>query len=332
MPQPSYPFANIRIKVREKSLLSREKILRLAGAATAQEAMGLLADYGYPGAEDTKPSSFEKCISAELRNVYSFIWEITPEPEVTNLFFLQLDYHNLKAILKSDALGVGAAQNMLVNNGTIDPTAMFEAVKEKRYDFFPPEMKAALTEIDRRFAVKVDVSLIGLLLDGAYARQIERELKDVKEEFVHRYFRALFDFINVSALIRLKRLDAGKELMERTLLPGGDLSFDYLREAYELSMEEMLNLLEKSAYQKEMTPGLEHFRQTGSFAVLIKARNDYLIRLCLTYRKDMFSIAPVLCYLVGKMRETQAVRMAMLAKLNNISGREIAEILPETIE
>ena len=32
------------------------------------------------------------------------------------------------------------------------------------------------------------------------------------------------------------------------------------------------------------------------------------------------------------MRETQAVRMAMLAKLNNISGREIAEILPETIE
>ena len=306
MPQPSYPFANIRIKVREKSLLSR--------------------------AEDTKPSSFEKCISAELRNVYSFIWEITPEPEVTNLFFLQLDYHNLKAILKSDALGVGAAQNMLVNNGTIDPTAMFEAVKEKRYDFFPPEMEAALTEIDRRFAVKVDVSLIGLLLDGAYARQIERELKDVKEEFVHRYFRALFDFINVSALIRLKRLDAGRELMERTLLPGGDLSFDYLREAYELSMEEMLNLLEKSVYQKEMTPGLEHFRQTGSFAVLIKARNDYLIRLCLTYRKDMFSIAPVLCYLVGKMRETQAVRMAMLAKLNNISGREIAEILPETIE
>ena len=120
--------------------------------------------------------------------------------------------------------------------------------------------------------------------------------------------------------------------MERTLLPGGDLSFDYLREAYELSMEEMLNLLEKSAYQKEMTPGLEHFRQTGSFAVLIKARNDYLIRLCLTYRKDMFSVAPVLCYLVGKMRETQAVRMAMLAKLNNISGQEIAEILPETIE
>ena len=61
----------------------------------------------------------------------------------------------------------------------------------------------------------------GFLLDGAYARQIEQELKDVKEEFVHRYFRALFDFINVSALIRLKRLDAGKELMERTLLPGG---------------------------------------------------------------------------------------------------------------
>ena len=59
MPQPSYPFANIRIKVREKSLLSREKILRLAGAATAQEAMSLLADYGYPGAEDTKPSSLK---------------------------------------------------------------------------------------------------------------------------------------------------------------------------------------------------------------------------------------------------------------------------------
>ena len=329
MPQPSYPYANIRVKAKELSLLNREKISRVADASTPEEAMQVLAGYGYPGAEETEPENFEECVSRELKNAYGFIEEISPDCHVTDLFLLQFDYHNLKAILKSELKGVGAAGKMLLKGGTIEPSAMYEAVREKNYSFFPLEMAEALTELDRRFAIHPDAALIGLLLDGAYARQIERELKQVEDKSVHAFYRATFDFLNLATLVRLKRREAGRDQLLETLLPGGGIPTQELMSAYDQDMEDMLSFLGNRYYQKELRPALDYYRQTGSFALLAKAKNDYLTRICAEHRENLFTIAPVLAYLVAKLREADAVRMVMLAKLNGIGRDEILELIPE---
>lgn len=329
MPQPSYPFASARVKCKETTLLNREKLVRLANAATPSEAMKLLADFGYPGADEIEPVDFEKCITKELNEAYDFVMEVTPDERATNLFFLKFDYRNLKAILKNEAKGTGAAQKQLVNRGTLDPTMLYEAVKEKKYQDLPPEMRQALEELDRHFAVKKDVSLIGLTLDRAYAQQVMRELEGEKEEFVKAFFEASFDFDNVSALIRLKRAGAPKELFSRAMLPGGSISLSSLKKAIEMNIEDMLLYLSKGKYQRELTGAFESYKRTGGFERFNKAESDYLARLIGEYRDDMFSIAPVMAYLVQKNRESQAVRMIMVSQLNGIETKDILEMLPE---
>lgn len=326
MPHRSYPFASTRVKAKENALMTREKASRLLDTQSPEEAMKLLSDFGYSDAAETPPENFEKCITTSLKEAYKFIAEVTPDARVTNLFFLRFDYHNLKAILKGEYAGTSAVSALI--KGTMDPANMHENVREKRYREFPEEMAKALIEIDKRFAASIDVSLIGLLLDSAYAAQVTRELKDIKEEYVHEYFAAEFDFSNISALIRLKRADAGKELLERAILPGGNIKKDTLRRAYEMGAEEMMEFLLKSQYRKQLSVGFEYYQQTGSFARLIKEKDDYLSSLAVKYRSNAFSIAPVLAFLVGKVRETQAVRMIMVAKLNGMPKSNVADILP----
>ena len=45
----------------------------------------------------------------------------------------------------------------------------------------------------------------------------------------------------------------------------------------------------------------------------------------------MFSISPVMAYLVGKQRETSAVNMVMVAKSNGISNDAIESLIPKLL-
>ncbi len=331
MPQPSYPFASARVKSRENAIMTREKALRLAGSDTPEEAMQLLAEWGYAGAEDTAPERFEACLTAELDAVYAFVEEITPDKAITDLFFLPNDYRNLKLILKQELAGGKGGKAASGPRGLLDVAAMQVAVQEKRYDGLPPEMADALEELDRRFAVRQDASLIGLTLDRAYAAQVNRELADVREGFVRAFFALTFDFANLTAFLRLRRIGAGRDVLARAMLPGGNLPEELLKRAYEAPADEGFAMLARGPLQRELAAAYDDYRSTGSFALFHKVEADSLIRIVAANRQDMFSVAPVLAYLVGKTREIEVVRMILLAKLNGIASETLLGMLPNLL-
>jgi len=102
-----------------------------------------------------------------------------------------------------------------------------------------------------------------------------------------------------------------------------------MRRAFEMSEDEMLSFFAESKYHP--AEAIEYYRETGSFAQLVKARDDYLISLSMNSRHDMFSISPVMAYLVGKQRETSAVNMVMVAKSNGIPNDAIESLIPKLL-
>ena len=119
-------------------------------------------------------------------------------------------------------------------------------------------MKDALTALERRFAVKADVSDIGLAMDAAYARQIVRELKSVREEFVHEYFSTTFDYANVTAMLRLKRMKAPKDVYQRAMLEGGRIEMLSLMHAYDMDDDEAIAYLTRGRYSREIGAAYEY--------------------------------------------------------------------------
>jgi len=327
MSQPSYPYASVKIKAREQRLLNKEKSLRLIHAKDAYQAMKLLADFGYAEADQLSPFEFEKLLAAEEKQTFEFINEITPNPAITDLFFLKYDYFNAKTYMKAYVKGFGVSKNTVVNMGTMDLGDLYEKIKEKRYTELPPEMRDAVKDLEKHFVVKPDVSLIDITLDAAYSKQVARELKQIDDAFVREYFSAYFDFINIAATVRLKRTGAPREIFERALMYGGSIDRQTLKRAYDIGIAELSAYLARGNYREKVIEAFEYLERTGQMLLFEKAKSDYLMSLIRRHQQNAFSIAPVFSYMIAKAREIQIVRMIMIAKINDMA--DIPEIMPE---
>ncbi len=174
MSQFSYPYAAARVKCKETELLNKDKLARLMSAKDGEDVFRLMVDLGYATPEEADIDNYEKCLGRMMKEMTHFIKEISPDERVTDTWFRKFDYHNLKAMVKSRAGSVGGAHTKMINAGLIDPTDLLDYVREKNYRDLPPEMREGLELIDRRFSVKPDVTIVGLALDRAYAKEINR--------------------------------------------------------------------------------------------------------------------------------------------------------------
>lgn len=328
MPQNSYPFASAKIKSREASLLTREKALRMLNAKNAEEAIKLLSDFGYTGADEIDPNDFEKLLSQNLKEVCKYIDELTPNKAITDLFFMMYDYHNVKVWMKDQLRDVSTEQ-AVINAGVYPVSRLYDIIHEKKYQFLSLEMRTALNELEKRFAVKPDVSLIGLFLDAAYSKEVARVLEDVDDLFVKQYFAALFDFSNIILLIRMKRANTPKDIFEKSMFAGGTIDATVLKRAYDMDEKDLKDVFAKGAYEKGLTTAFDYLEQTGKLVMFNKVKEDHLMRLAKENKGDIMTIGPVFSYLIAKQREIQAIRMIMIAKLNDMDSEMISEILPE---
>lgn len=316
MQKKSYPFACASIKVKEKKLITKERLLRIAESATADEAFKALLETGYGAGEACDVAGFEKLIKREMKNAYEYILKMVPEKNAFDLFLYRNDYLNLKVLLKLSIKKEPLESSTFKENGTLPLEILKSAVTDKNYADLPEEMRKALLSLDRQFSVKEDVSLIGLYLDSAYAAQIQRFLKDIKSDFIKEYMRAFADFTNVISFIRLRLLNFGKEMFKRVYICGGRFEEKTFMELYDVGFESLSRSFAKNGYEKSMSEAFLIFQKTNSLYPIEKARDDFLLDLIKKHSNDVFTMAPSIAYILAKEREAENIRIVMTAKLN----------------
>jgi V/A-type H+-transporting ATPase subunit C len=265
-----------------------------------------------------------------MDETYKLIRKISPEPEITDLFFLRHDYHNIKVIMKSIQTGMGANERNLMPGGTFDVSALYSAVQEKKYGGLTDGMRSALLAIDRMFAVEADLSLIDVTLDRAWAQEVADRIRDKeKRSFVQKYFGMFFDMENILLLLRARDAGLAHDLFARALFPEGNISKTTLDKAYDLLGEELKDVFARGRHAGGIADGLDDYLASGSLKLLEKYRDDALLHTAGEDKNNLFSIAPIVYYLIRKEREAKAVRMVMTAKLNGIEKDWMNKILVE---
>lgn len=314
MTYKSYPFACSSLKVKETKILTKEKLMRIAEVSSAKEAYKALVETGYGSGEVS--TDFESLIKRELKNAYEYTQKIVPDESAFSLYLLKTDYHNLKILLKLLLKKESFVCAALKENGTIPIETLKSAVIDKKYSSLPVEMKEALLSIDRQFSVKEDVSLIGLYLDAAYAEQLIRIVKDVKENFVKEYIMSYADFVNVLSYIRLRLLSLGKDILKKVLIKGGKIGERTFFDAFDIAWDSVPIYFARRDYEKSLNTAFEEFKKNGSLYAFEKARDDYLLNIIKKHKNEVFSIAPSISYILAKEREADNIRIIMTAKCN----------------
>lgn len=325
MPQSSTPYASARISALGKGLLDRQTVLHMA-ESSLDDVLRTLQELRYGGLSDSSAFDIEQMIENVRIRTAEEVMELSSNPDITDLFLLQTDIQNLKLLLKARILGVHVG---LQAGGLYLPEDLRRMVDEQAYGNLPVQIRSSLQNLEQRLKVEIDPQTISVALDRAYLAHALAVAAEIKDDFSLQYFGALCDFNNIITLLRLRALHAPKERLRATMLPEANVSFAELAAAFDASADSLSHAFSAANAHHAVSAALTEYQQTGSIAGVERARDNYLLSLVSAHKFELFTIYPLIGYLLARDREAKAIRLIVTVKRNGLDDALIRERLCE---
>lgn len=312
-------FASARAKAKELNLFTEERLYRVMEARTLKDAVRVLAEANYGGGMNITEENFYDALKEEERLTSEFLREAAPKGVGIECFFLLKDYHNLKVLVKTKRTNNDDYERMILSGGTYPLSELRERFDEGKIGYVNPYMERALKSIrkceetDGLSPRKIDVEL-----DKAAYEQIADILKGKNaDKYIREYFVSSVDAINLCSYVRTAKIGAEFNFFEEGFLPGGEITLELFRECG-FDVEKLCKKLERGKY-KELLPSVKE----GDLGAAETAKDDYLLRIFSVNKSDMFSVAPIVGYYLGKVNEVKVLRVVLSCIKNGVSGEEM---------
>jgi V/A-type H+-transporting ATPase subunit C len=327
MPQASYAYAMGRISVLTTKMLDAVKLRRIAEAPTEKEALAMLLETGYGGnlsGSNTYNREIDYIIRDQLQMSRQVIWELTPDPDRTKLFLLEVDVHNIKALLKARLLDIDVP-DILRYGGTFPIDMLKECVKSKNYEVLPDVFKKAMNEIEQDLLRGVDPQNFSAKIDCAMFDYIKAELDRIGDHsFVRDYFSLMADFQNARALIRARFMKWDVDKIRPQLLSCGEIDDRFFLEAVDTPMDQLSGKLNRGSNGRLIAETIDDYNTKGQLPVFKQKMEVALMEIVRKASYNPFGLGPIIGYLLGRFAEAKALRVIFNAKR---SGTEA--VLPE---
>lgn len=311
-----YLYASMRIRANEKNLLTKQKTERMIDAKTPEEAAKILAESGYGDASLRSLSDVERAISAQRSETMHLVEEITDNKFIFDAFALKYDFHNIKAIIKSELTGE-SAERLLSDAGTINPQKLLHAMQTGDLSSLPKEMAGAISDARETLAHTGDPQLADFILDRACFGMQLSSAREAQSKFLEGYVRLSIDVANLRTAVRTARQGREWDVAKKALIHGGNVSEDaYATPNYAetFSASELSTAAEYGEAAAAGKSGLMEFERELSNA---------LIRYIQGAKYSSFDERPIVAYIAAKEAEGITVRIIMAGKFEGLSADEI---------
>lgn len=320
-----YAYAVGRIRALETKLLTKADFSRLLDAADFTQALRLLAELGYPVSEETR--EYEPVLTIEQKTALVLLEQLSEDEGLTQLFRIRYDFHNLKVLLK----GKHSQQDLeqaIIALGLVPVEIMAKAVMEGEAGELPETLSQAMSAAEAAFAESHAPQDLDVAVDQEQYTYISKVVSRLNNQFLQTWLTWEVDLLNIRSFLRLRWLEENIKLLERDMLPGGNLNASYFHEIREEPLETLAQTLLKTPYGKAVAEGISQLKAQRSFAPLERSCEDLLIQFFKRTRETSFGVEPVVAYLLLKEFEIKAVRAVLVGKLNELPKEKIKERLP----
>lgn len=333
---PRYTYAVGRIRALETRLLGGERFNQMVEAEESEAALRALADtdYGPWLSEIKSPDRFEIALNKELNRVLILISGLSWERQLTDLFRLRYDFHNLKFLLKqkySAHLTFDSKLSppqCLIEAGVIEPEKIREIMKGGDYSQLPDELRGAVEEAEKKFEETGDPQMIDIILDKKMYSLFPG--KAPKKSFLKEYFQISTDLTNIRIFLRLKALRKERDFFERAFLEGGKFGLSFFLPLYEETVDALSSALSATAYRQLVWEGIKYWKEKGSWSELERLSDNHILNFLRGAKYIIFGLEPLIAYLAAKENEIKMIRIIMIGKLNNLERELIKRNLRDT--
>ena len=316
-----YLVISARIRAMENSLLTRERMEQILEARTDEEAAKLLQECGYPELDARNPEALDAALTAAREEMLSDLADGAPDPRYIELFKLKYDYHNVKALLKAQAMGTDPA-SMLMDMGRVPVSALQEAVKAGELENLPPLLAQAVQEAREVLDTTRDPQLCDIVLD----RWCHREMADAAEQtgsaFLQGYVQAMIDAVNLRTLVRSLRMGKGEEFLRGALLEGGSVSQESILAVSAAKGSGLKELYAPTRFQAAAEAGADAVK--GGAPTEFEKRCDDAVGDYLAGALYVpFGEAPLVGYLAARETEYTNLRILLMGRSAGIDPQVI---------
>ena len=342
-----YLALSARIHAMEGRLLTRDRMDRMIDAREESEALKVLTECGYGGAEGLRAQDVERVLATARAETFQELSTAAPDPRVVDVFRLKYDYHNAKVLVKAEAMGIDAGR-LLLDGGRVPASGLAENYQKEQLGGLSLRFQSAIREARETLAASHDPQLADLALDRAcyeemaqLAREKQADLvllsgdlmdgETVYRETAQALSQALGGIpcpVFLRAAVRVARMGKGSEFLSQVLLPGGSVSQRTLAAA---RGEELSALFQNGALAQAAELGAKAARPAGgSLTAFERECDNALTRYLGDARRVPFGVETVVAYLYAKEAELTAIRTILAGRRAGLDGAVIRERLRET--
>lgn len=217
-----YLAISARIRAMENTLLTRERMEQVLEARSDEEAVKILQECGYPELDPTRPEAMDAALAAAREATLSDLADSAPDARYLDIFKLKYDYHNVKALLKAEAMDEDPA-HLMMDMGRVPAEKLREAVSSGNLLDLPARLAAAAAEAREVLDTTRDPQLSDIVLD----RWCYQDMMDVADAtgsaFLRGYVQIQIDGANLRSLVRTLRMGKSAEFLRGVLFDGGEI-------------------------------------------------------------------------------------------------------------
>ena len=320
-----YLFISTYLRAREKNLLTAARMERMIDAPSLEEAGKVLQEIGYGEFSAGSDRELSAALAAEREKLFADLYRFVPDKAVVDVFKVKYDYHNIKVLLKAQAMEL-SGNHLLLDAGRVPTERLERAVTDGEYDLLPGELAAAAREASEVLSTTGDPQLADFVLDRAYYAEMLASAKRTRSKFLAGYVRATIDAANLRSAVRTLRMRKGGDFLKKVLFDGGDVALDKILAA--ATGGNLEDPFRSTTLRVAAELGAEAARG-GSLTKFEKVCDDAVTAAAAKAKSVPFGEEAVIGYLVAKEIEFTAVRIIMSSRMAGISGEIIRERLRE---
>lgn len=322
-----YLYSTARVRALERYLLGGEQVERMLEAKSDEEASKILSECGYDGAAVTSLDRLEDMLGRERSRVFATLLSFVPHRGIIDVFRIKYDYHNLKAIIKAEALQTDC-RHLMIDSGRFAPAILIDAVRGTEKAPLPKRMTDSIAEAADILARTSDPQLSDTVLDRAcFAETLETAAK-CRSEFLMAYVRLSVDSANLKTLVRSVRSGKSADFLRFALIDGGNVAPDKLAAFFPGTPLQRIftrtPLENAAAYGDELLTAGSGATLSELESLLESALSAHLGKA----RMVPFGEAPIVAYIAAKEEEYAVIRTVFSGRLSGVSPDYIRSRLP----
>ncbi|MCL2081245.1 MAG: V-type ATPase subunit [Oscillospiraceae bacterium] len=320
-------FLNAAMHVRalERNLLNRERVERMLEAKSHEDAAKVLYECGYGEMSSVTAEEWERVIAEERDAAYRLIGSLSGVSELSDVFRMKYDYHNVKTIIKSEVTGEDPTP-LLIGAGRMPVEKLIEAMRDRVYGELPGDLKLCVIEAREVLARTGDPQTADFMLDRNCIAEMRKAAENSGSGFLAEYVRMFTDVYNLRAVVRTARLAREPDFLRTVLVDGGGVSASRLIGVITAggALEEVYAA---TPLYEAAAAGVRSAKGGVSMTAFERLADNALLRTLTRAKSVAFGEQPLIGFLGAKESEFTTIRTILSGRVAGVAPEALRERL-----